>query len=156
MEVEVEARGAATLARQTGSSGTPMLFKLSWVVMLLKLGVVVLRRRWQAKLSQHRLVCGPEQRLVLQQWLDGHHPERGWDALSAAQPRSGSCLLSRCCSTSCNSGPQTRRCRHSAAKKGSRRHAAPHPSVPTARGWYPPGAPHNSNAPNTHLFAVRR
>ena len=76
-----------------------------------------------AALWRHHHVCGPEQRLVLQQWLDGHHPERGWDALSAAQPRSGSCLLSRCCSTSRCSGPQTRRCRHNAAKKGSRRGA---------------------------------
>ena len=87
-----------------------------------------------AALWRHRLVCGREQRLVLQQRLNKRDPDRGWAADSASQPRSGWCPSGHCCNTSRCSGPQTRRCRHNAAKKGSRRGATPHPSVPTWGG----------------------
>ena len=46
-------------------------------------GAALRRLPFLSALLRHSLVCGPEQRIVLQQWPDGHHPDRGWDAVSS-------------------------------------------------------------------------
>eukprot|EP00959_Pyramimonas_sp_CCMP1952_P081796 1708550-Pyramimonas_sp.AAC.1 len=60
----------------------------------------------------------------------------GWRPSKTVEKEKMGCRpLTRC------SGPRTRRCRHIAAKKGSRRRAAQHPSLVAQEGGTPPAPP---------------